>query len=301
MNILIIKHGSLGDLVLSIGAIKTLRNYFQNDKLILLTQSNYKKIFYDMPFVDLILEDNRENIIKSIINIIFIVKKNKIDLVFDLQNSSRTSCYNFFIKYFSSSKILSARKFSSFKYSQKEKGYQHITKNHADQLKLLGINQYLLPDIEWMGKKEITKDKYVVLIPGASISGRNKKWPIFKYAAISKFLISINLKVYLTGSNADLEDINEIIKICPGAYNKISDSKIRDFFSLCKSAVLIIGNDTGPSHIAGLTNRPLIWLANINNTTDSSYPLGKNVHKLTSKNIKNISIHEVISKIKELI
>ena len=43
MNILIIKHGSLGDLIISFGAMKTLRENYQKSKIYLLTQSNYKK------------------------------------------------------------------------------------------------------------------------------------------------------------------------------------------------------------------------------------------------------------------
>ena len=51
MKILIIKHGSLGDLVLSFGAIKTLNYHYPKSELYLLTQSNYKKIFSKLPYV----------------------------------------------------------------------------------------------------------------------------------------------------------------------------------------------------------------------------------------------------------
>ena len=119
MNILIIKHGSLGDVVLSFGAIKSIRKYLKHKKLYLLTQSSYKNLFKDIPYVDAILEDNRGNIFFSIINILRIIRINKIDLVLDLQNSSRTGLYNFFIKFFSKSKIISARAFSNYPYVQK--------------------------------------------------------------------------------------------------------------------------------------------------------------------------------------
>ena len=59
MNILVIKHGSLGDIFLSIGAIQTIRNHYPAARLILLTQSNYKKILMNLPDVDTILEDDR--------------------------------------------------------------------------------------------------------------------------------------------------------------------------------------------------------------------------------------------------
>ena len=96
MNILIIKHGSLGDLVVSFGAMKTLRVNYPNSNIYLLTQSNYKKIFINLPYVDKILTDNRLAIFPSVKNLLNIVKQKKINLVIDLQNSTRTEIYNFF-------------------------------------------------------------------------------------------------------------------------------------------------------------------------------------------------------------
>ena len=74
MNILVIKHGSLGDLVLSFGAIKTLRENHPNSNIYLLTQSNYKQIFKNLPYVNEILVDNRILIFPSIKNILKKVK-----------------------------------------------------------------------------------------------------------------------------------------------------------------------------------------------------------------------------------
>ena len=104
MNILVIKHGSLGDLVLSFGAIKTLRENYPNSNIYLLTQSNYKQIFKNLPYVNEILVDNRISIFPSVKNILKKVKEKKIDLLIDLQNSTRTEIYNLFIKIFTKCK-----------------------------------------------------------------------------------------------------------------------------------------------------------------------------------------------------
>ena len=66
MNILVIKHGSLGDIFLSVGAIQSIRKHYKDARLFLLTQSNYKNILNKFPEVDTILEDNRDLIILSI-------------------------------------------------------------------------------------------------------------------------------------------------------------------------------------------------------------------------------------------
>ena len=208
MNILVIKHGSLGDLVLSFGAIKTLRENYPNSNIYLLTQSNYKQIFKNLPYVNEILVDNRISIFPSVKNILKKVKEKKIDLLIDLQNSNRTEIYNFFIKMFTKCKILSARKFSSFKYRQKKLGIQHITKNHQEQLKYLKINNYSQPDLNWMLKGNTKPSNKVIFIPGTSKSGEYKKWPSDKYAQVAKYLVGRNYEVYLTGSDLDLDTIN---------------------------------------------------------------------------------------------
>ena len=42
-NILIIKHGALGDFILSFGPFKAIRNYHLNDNLVLLTTGRFEK------------------------------------------------------------------------------------------------------------------------------------------------------------------------------------------------------------------------------------------------------------------
>ena len=106
-NILIIKHGSLGDLIQANGAIKDIRENFPDDKIILLTTPLYIDLMSHCPYIDGTLIDKR----LPRWNIFYLLKlKNMLDRfsfikVFDLQNSSRTKFYRkfFFKKTFFSS------------------------------------------------------------------------------------------------------------------------------------------------------------------------------------------------------
>jgi len=69
--------------------------------------------------------------------------------------------------------------------------------------------------------KVIEKKPYVIFIPGASKTGDYKRWPINNYGVIANYLANKNYDIYLTGSKLDEDIINEIIKICPTAKNKI--------------------------------------------------------------------------------
>ena len=100
-NILIIKHGSLGDLIQANGAMKDIKESFPNDKVLLLTTPPYVNFMSNCPYINGVLIDKR----LPRWNIFYLLRLRKMLLrfefekVFDLQNSSRTNFYRkFFFK-----------------------------------------------------------------------------------------------------------------------------------------------------------------------------------------------------------
>ena len=98
-NILIIKHGSLGDLIQANGAIKDIKNFYKNRKVFLLTAEPYSIFMSECPYLDGVIIDKRlprwnllylNNLKKKLL-------RYDISKVFDLQNSSRTKFYRRFI------------------------------------------------------------------------------------------------------------------------------------------------------------------------------------------------------------
>ena len=97
-NILIIKHGSLGDIAQISGVLKDIRETYNEEKIFILTTTPYVELLSKCPHVDAVLIDKRI----SRLNILYLYKLKKMiskynfSHVFDLQNSSRT---NFYRKY----------------------------------------------------------------------------------------------------------------------------------------------------------------------------------------------------------
>ena len=58
-NILIIKHGSLGDIVQISGVLKDIRIAHKDDKIFILTTLPYLELLSRCPFLDGVLLDNR--------------------------------------------------------------------------------------------------------------------------------------------------------------------------------------------------------------------------------------------------
>ena len=94
-NILIIKHGSLGDIAQASGAIQDIFENHKEDKVYLLTTKPYFELFKQNPFINDVILDKR----LSRFNLIYLyslmrkIKKLNIIKVYDLQNSSRTKFY----------------------------------------------------------------------------------------------------------------------------------------------------------------------------------------------------------------
>ena len=98
-NILIIKHGSLGDIAQISGATQDIKENHPNDKVFMLTTSSYQELFRKCPYIDEVYVDLR----LSRLNLFYLLKlKQKISKlglkkIYDLQNSSRTSFYRKFL------------------------------------------------------------------------------------------------------------------------------------------------------------------------------------------------------------
>ena len=98
-NILIIKHGSLGDIAQISGILKDIRENYHGSKIFILTTLPYVELMSKCPFVDGVLLDQR----LPRWNIFYLIKLKKMlnkynfKKVFDLQNSSRTSFYRKFL------------------------------------------------------------------------------------------------------------------------------------------------------------------------------------------------------------
>ena len=94
-NILIIKHGSLGDIAQACGAIQDISENHNNDQIYLLTTKPYFDLFKKNPHLTDVILDKR----LSRFNLIYLyflmrkIKKLNISKVYDLQNSSRSSFY----------------------------------------------------------------------------------------------------------------------------------------------------------------------------------------------------------------
>ena len=172
-KILVIKHGSLGDIIIAIPAMISIRKKHPNALIHLITEKKYISLLSKSKIFDRIIIDNRKDFfIKSIINL-FNLLKIKYNTIIDLQNSRRTLLYNLFFRLFANSTISSSRPFAHFRYKIPPQGEETSREGLFNQLKLINIKNNEYFDYTWLKVK--LKDQIiepcVLIIPGTS----NKK------------------------------------------------------------------------------------------------------------------------------
>ena len=186
-NILIIKHGSLGDLIQANGAIKDIKNFYPNRKVFLLTTQPYSIFMSECPYLDGVLIDKRlprwnlfylNNLKKTL-------SKYDFSKVFDLQNSSRTKFYKrFIIKNVEWSSTETA-----LEPGQKKSDFDKdpVLDRMEIQLKKSGIEPEFTKniDLSWAVEnsslvKKYTNREYILIFPFCSPKLKNKKWPYYK-------------------------------------------------------------------------------------------------------------------------
>jgi len=291
-NILIIKHGAFGDLIQSDGIFRTIKNVYSDANLILLTSYCYKNLMLLSPYIDKVIVDNRVKFwnLRKIFQLIREIDNVRFSHVFDLQNSQRTFLYKILLT--SPTWITTKRKDHAIS------GLQGL----VDMLNDYGIpfNKILEPNIKWMAndislllKKKKILGRYIVLIPGSSKKHKEKRWPYYKELADILLKEDLNVISILGPDELNLE--NSI----PGHIFKNLD--LTDVAGIIKKSTFVIGNDSGPSHIASCLRKPGIALFGPTTSGTKSELSRKPFTILESESLKSLSASKVWKSIKQLI
>ena len=294
-KILLIKHGSLGDIVFALEPILSIHKKFNNSVIDLVTEEKFIPFFKKIKMFDQFLIDNRAGFLPSF-SLIRKIIKGKYDLIIDLQNSKRTNFYHFFTKIFSRSRINGSRSFVHDRYIIPVQGKESPTQGLYNQLKLLDINQSD-PDLRWLvsdkENQSIENKDIVLVIPGVSKSGHAKQWSPNKYQQLCSILESKGFYICLIGTKNDASSFQPILDGCKNIINLIDRSPPEIIYTVASKSKLIISNDTGPGHIAALSKNNTLWLALNNNVTKANLSFRQNSYLLLKHSMEDLSVNEV--------
>ena len=259
-NILIIKHGSLGDIAQASGAIQDISEFHKDDDVYLLTTKPYFELFKNNPYLKTVILDKR----LSRFNLIYlftlmrIIKKYRFAKVFDLQNSSRTSFYKR-ILFPNANHIIWSSSETTLPNDKKKEEFDKnpVLDRFKHQLEFSGIktNKTMFPDFTWACtnidkiKIEYSLNKYIVLFPFCSPHLKIKQWPYYnKFIELVKNNFNNEYKIIIAPGPLEIPIANEISAI--SVLNNEKALTISELATLIKNSSFVLANDTGPAHMA---------------------------------------------------
>ena len=122
----------------------------------------------------------------------------------------------------------------------------------------------------------------------------SNRWSLSKFTSlINKLNKEFNTSFYLTGSKADEEEINFLIKEVDFKIGLFINRSISEVAALISKSNLFITNDTGIMHVAGATNTPQISVFGPTNPFNWA-PFGKQKYFIRkSALIEDVAVNDV--------
>ena len=304
-NILIIKHGSLGDLIQANGAIKDIKNFYQNRKVFLLTAQPYAIFMSECPYIDGVIIDKR----LPRWNLFYLnsLKKNlakyNFTKVFDLQNSSRTKFYKRFIV----KNVEWSSSETSLEPGQKKRDFdlEPVLDRMEIQLKKSGVETEFVKniDLSWVISdvsrliKQYANNEYILIFPFCSKKLPQKKWPFFKELIYKlKHDYKNKYPVLLVPGPNEVDEANQLNgKVVLDNREPVN---IKTLISLINNAKFIIANDTGPAHIASHLDKKGIVLFGSHTSAKKVSIENYNFKAMSVSNLNDLNVETVLTAIK---
>ena len=210
-KILIIKHGALGDVILSMHPIFAIQKKFKDYEISVLTESKYRELFQCLPFIKNIKIDNRPKFYYFLeyIKIFKWFYNSDFEWIFDLQTSKRTNLYFSILSLFKDFNWNGIAKNCSHPHLSSNRKKLHTIDRQRDQIRAAGIINISKPNWNYFKpriSKFNVKKPYAILVPGGSRHRKNKRWDFKNFLEIIKFLEKKNIISVLVGGR-DEKDI----------------------------------------------------------------------------------------------
>ena len=310
-NILVIKHGSLGDIAQACGAIQDISENHKDDQIHLLTTKPYFDLFKKNPHISNVILDKR----LSRLNLIYLyslmrnIKKYNFLKVYDLQNSSRTAFYKRILFPNASKDIWSSTETTLPEGTTKDDFDKDSVLSRFDhQLKSSGINtnHTLSPDFSW-SPSDISQiknyhqlEKYIVLFPFCSPHLTSKKWPYYNdLISMINEKLENKFKVVIAPGPGEIKDASSINALCVLDNGKALD--ISQLAALIKDSSFVVANDTGPAHMTAHLGSKGIALFGSHTTPFKVSIERENFKAIQAPELSKLSPEKVFERLSEII
>ena len=291
-QILVIKHGALGDIVQGFDAFESLRKSAPTAHITLLTGPAFADFMQRSGWFDEIVIDKRHsplNLVASWYLRSFL--RQRWDKVIDLQCSRRTQRYARFVR--------SGVRWFGTAQSASDPMPDFTGVNNRDRM-MVAVEKAgarpMIARLDWLIPASFDGDmpqKYCMLIAGCSAAKPSKRWPPQAYADIARAALSNGITPVLIGTVADAEVNQEIRRAVPDVHDMTSRTSLFQLAALASKAVFVIGNDTGPVFLAARAGAPTWMLMGPETNPEMSAPVGPKAKWLRASPLASLDAAQV--------
>lgn len=324
-NILVIDFGQLGDVVLSLPALRAIRGRFPQARITIAVGKPAGEIVKLSGFADDVLEVDRVALrdgaklvsIGRIFRFVGQVRKAKFDFVIDLHSLSETNLLGFLSG--APRRLYARRPGRSLDYlanfhprPPREAKQAHAVDRYLDVIKPLGIeNSPRLPvlttaaaadkSVEAILRKEKANSGTLLvgLFPGAGHESR--RWPVEHFAEIADHLIrNEKVRVIVFAGPEERPLVPQMRTMFPAKTIFLDRLTIPQLLSAQARLTLFVSNDTGPAHTAAAVGTPVVLIMD-RPTPNTFTPVGLHHRLVGAAKITQVSVQQVYQAAREVL
>ncbi|MCU1268315.1 MAG: hypothetical protein JWM21_4633 [Acidobacteria bacterium] len=318
-NILVIDFGQLGDVVLSLPALRAIRERFPQAKITVAVGKPGAEVVNLSGYTSTTLVVDRVALrdgpklvsLGKILNFVKKVRQQKFDFVIDLHSLSETNLLGFLS---GAPKRLYSRRpgrsldflgnFSPRPPVENDHRTRHLIDRYLDVLGPLGVtNAERRPRLPTRSSDDNFIDKLlkkekadagsplIGLFPGAGHNSR--RWPLEKFAELAEYLVrNDGVRPIVFAGPEERPLIPQMKRLFPKSTIILDKLTIPQLAAAQARLAVLVSNDTGPMHIAAAVGTPVVLLLD-RRAPESYIPLGDQHRVIYSSTISEITLDEV--------
>ncbi len=274
MKIVIRTPNWMGDSIMSLPSIYSIKKNFPNAQIWVAAREWLKDIFLNSDYITGVIPLLKENSYSNFYKNIHKLKIENFDIGILFTNSFSSALLFFLANipqrwgYAKEGRGVFLTKAIKLKNKfQKHQIFYYL--NLLDKLGLKIENPILhlkvnKEEIEWVNKTlkqlKISSKSLIIGINPGSFYGSAKRWPTENFAKLAtKFVTELKAEVFIFGSKKEESIGNRIYSLAnKKIYNFIGKTNLRELIALISKCNLFITNDSGPMHIANALRIPVI-------------------------------------------
>ena len=275
-KVLVIQAGSIGEFVLSLAAMKRIRQAHPHAKITLLTVPQFEALAKASPYFNRIETTARPGSPGEWLALRGEIKQARYDRVYDLESSPSSRFLFQLLRPFPPA-WSGAAPGARLRHRNPGRERMHTLERHAEQLMVAGAwpdapitpGDAPPPDLSWILRRApearpvpgaAAPKPFVLMVPGGGENRPEKRWPVARYAELARQLKARGYDIVIIGGPQESAMARAIQKTVGQARDLTGRTDFAQIAVLGARAVLAIGNNTGPMHLIAAAGAPTIAL-----------------------------------------